>query len=512
MPLQLGPFADIKLDEALLAALLHEHRARTLPALARFWRHYRNERLDCPGAAPLAPAHASHSPSARPPLAQEVGLPPRLRPHPADPLTDDRARRRPDIVIENDIAWRIHAMVDFMFGRPISFVSTAPDESRRAEIAQILDAVFEASGGAALLQDMALLGAVYGHIDLLLRADTLFDRAASPRNTTTSTSPLARTLDFAHTLRIELIEPPRAVPLLNPDDYRRLDAMIIAFEKTQSAVQPRSFARRLLSPGAPAQRATAEVIEIISASHAQRYEHGRLVADAPNRLGALPVIHIQNISQPFRHAGLSEVEPLIPLQDELNTRLTDRAHRVTMQSFRMYLVKGMGLGDSGSGRVAVGPGQVWLTDNTDASIDSFGGDGASPGETAHIEEIRQAMDKTSSVTPVAAGVIRARIGQLSSENALRVTMLGMLAKTARKQVSYGRGLAQLSELILRALDIAGVYRTSPAERKVRIAWPEPLPLRESERLESAAAKRDLGIPHDRVLTELGYGAGDEGVS
>ena len=42
-----------------------------------------------------------------------------------------------------------------------------------------------------------------------------------------------------------------------------------------------------------------------------------------------------------RFEGLSDVEPLISLQDELNTRLCDRANRVTMQSFRMWLGKGI---------------------------------------------------------------------------------------------------------------------------------------------------------------------------
>ncbi len=39
---------------------------------------------------------------------------------------------------------------------------------------------------------------------------------------------------------------------------------------------------------------------------------------------------------PLSYEGLSDVEPLIPLQDELNTRLSDRANRVTYQAFNMF--------------------------------------------------------------------------------------------------------------------------------------------------------------------------------
>src|SRR5690606_944669 len=103
----------------------------------------------------------------------------------------------------------------------------------------------------------------------------------------------------------------------------------------------------------------------------------------------LPVVHIQNIAQPFRYEGLGEVEPLIPLQDELNTRLSDRASRVTLQSFKMYLAKGL----DGFERAAVGPGQIWSTDNPDAQITAFGGDADSPSERDHIGEVREALDK-----------------------------------------------------------------------------------------------------------------------
>lgn len=148
---------------------------------------------------------------------------------------------------------------------------------------------------------------------------------------------------------------------------------------------------------------------------------------------------------------------------------------------------------------------MWQTDNPDASIDEFGGDSDSPSETAHIDEIRQAMDKTSGVTPVAAGILRNRIGNLSSGNALRVTLMGLLAKTQRKRVTYGRGIEQLCELVLHTLDVTGVIRTTPEERRVKLHWPSPLPENELEQLQIAQMKSDLGVPQATVLAELGYG-------
>ncbi len=486
MPFTLGPFADLGLDAALLRLLLEEHATSTRPRLERFWRYYRN------------PARWPGGPEAgRARLAQEAGLPARLTR--SRPEADDRDTRR-EIVIENDIAWRIQSMVDFMFGRPVQIVSTAADPALRAVIEQTLDAAWEASGGISLLQDMALLGHVYGHADLILRQPAHFSSA----------DPVQA---VAESLRIEVVEPTRGLPLLSASDWRHIDAFIIHFARPVNRAHHPSAVLRLLQPGLEPTRARSTLTEVISARWRQVYEQSgaepRLIESTPNTLtpGAIPVVHIQNMSQPFRYEGQGEVEPLIPLQDELNTRLSDRASRVTLQSFKMYLAKGL----SGFEKGPVGPGQIWSTDNPDAEIQAFGGDAASPSEDSHIEQVREALDKTSAIPPLASGVVRARIGNLSSANALRITLMGTLAKTARKRITYGRGIAEMSRLILHALDHAAILRTDPRDRNIRLVWADPIPEDTRDRVADARAKQDLGVPPERILAELGYGPSDPGV-
>jgi hypothetical protein len=498
MPFHLDAFSDIGLDPALLGLLIAGHAESTLPRFERFWTYYRNPA--CQRSASGDPLSGFRG-AGRPRLAQESGLPPRITGSSRNPASDDRARA--EIVIENDIAWRVQTMVDFMFGRPVQIVSTAADPAVRLEIERTLDAAWEASGGIALMQDMALLGHVYGHVDLALRsAGPLL--AADPAEAA------------AESLRIEAIEPTRGIAMLASTDYRRIDAYIIHFARAMNRAERPSAVKRLLHPGLEPARARSTITEIQSARWRQVYEEAsdgrreaRLIESGPNTLtpGAIPIVHIQNISQPFRYEGQGEVEPLIPLQDELNTRLSDRASRVTLQSFKMYLAKGL----TGFEKGPVGPGQIWSTDNPDASIQAFGGDAASPSEDAHIEQVREAMDKASAIPPLASGVVRARIGNLSSANALRITLMGTLAKTARKRVTYGRGIAEMSRLILHALDHAGVLRTEPRDRGIRLVWADPIPEDIRDLAAGARAKQELGVPPDRLLAELGYGPSDAGV-
>ena len=470
------------LTPQLLDALLEEHRRHAQLRLQRLWRYYRNDTVGQTVTADNA---------LRRTLAQEVGLPPRLQPNPNADTANPRER-----VVENDIAWRIHAMVDFMFGKPVTIQSLAPDPHRADKLERFLRAVFHHNGGIRFLQDLALLGSIYGYVDILARYEPFPHPDAGP----------------AGHVALDLIEAPRAVPLLDPDDYRRLDAYILHYTRTTHELTTPGFIQRVRSrvlpntTDAPTQRRQqARTLlwtpQRFQAFTAQPDGSGRsLEADEPNTLARIPVVHIQNLPQPFAYAGLSEVEPLIPLQDELNTRLSDRANRVTLQSFKMYLGKGI----EHFNERPVAPGQMWSTDNPDATIDEFGGDAATPSEDAHIIEVREAMDKTSAVTPVVAGVIRDKIGNLTSENALRVVLMGLLARTEKKRVTYGEGIERLCELVLQLADHHDLLPNTPEERRVRLDWPNPMPLSQREQLDNARIKLDIGVPQSQVLAELGY--------
>jgi hypothetical protein len=468
--------------------LLTEHQRERIPRFERLWQYYRNEL----GSA--KPGQASPDP------AQAQGLPARLRGQAASPLNGQPSR---ELVVENDIAWRIHTLVDFMVGQAPAIQSQAADAGRARQIERFLHAAFDQAGGISFFQDLALLGAVYGFVDVLVRVDE--PTGPPPRGEASDPAALARRL------RLEPIEAPRAVPALSSADYRQLDAYLIhCREQTPTPARQRLLQRvreRVLgsrsSPWQLRQRTevfTADQHELYRSDAGGSDQKPQLVSRAPNRLGRIPVVHIQNLPQPFFYEGLSEVEPLIPLQDELNTRLSDRANRVTFQSFKMYLGKGI----DGFTERPVGPGQMWSTDNPEASIQEFGGDGQSPSEDAHIQEIREALDKTSAVPPVAAGLVRDKVGNLTSENALRVTLMGLLARTEKKRVTYGQGIERLCELMLHAANVHGIFPNRPAERAVRLDWPDPLPESETAQLQNARRKLDLGVPRKQVLTELGY--------
>jgi hypothetical protein len=447
--------------------------------------------------------------------AQEAGLPARItglvynNGSVESGSHDLRDIARKEVVIENDISWRVNAIVDFLFGKPVEFISMAPGERKSAEITSIIKALFSANGSIGFLQDLAVLGSIYGFVDCLIRpGEHLTQRLTfNPSNTSNrgagQVSSLDDALQLASTIDIELIEAPRVLPVLDENDYRKINYYIQHFyQKKNSLTEDKTtFLSRLLNSASIQKEKSAAITEIISPTAWQRYEDGIITAQDINPLGFIPVVHIQNIAQPYYYEGISDVEPLIALQDELNTRLSDRASRITFQSFKMYLGKGI----EGFEDKPVSPGRMWYTDNPEASIEEFGGDAAAPSEDLHISEIREALDKTSGVTPIVAGLLKGRLGNLTSAVALRITMMGMLSRNQRKQFTYGQGLKKICSMVLEILDKAGVYPTSPDQRNVEIIFGNPLPEDNTEKLTQAKMKLELGVPVEKVLQELGYG-------
>ena len=502
-------FGDGGLEESFVEWLIEDHWVEAGKQFGRLWEYYQNNMYDIAGAGASFGSDSSRNYV----QGQECGLPSRITGvsysssggvgmgHSIEDIV------RKEVVIENDIAWRINAMVDFLFGKGVNFVSKAPDESRRREIEEIIKCVFTANGGAGFFQDMAVLGSVYGFVDCLVRSsEEVFVKMRRNGSSSTSSTPssmtLGRVLQLASTIGLDLVEAPRALPVLDEDDYRKINFYVQHFYQQKNSVESKnSFLTRIL-PGSVSGsvRSRCSITEVIGADEWQRYENGELVAEGENPLGVIPVVHIQNVAQPYYYEGLSDVEQLVGLQDELNTRLSDRASRITFQAFKMYLAKGI---EGGSDKT-VSPGMMWYTDNPEASVEQFGGDSSTPSEDMHISEIREAMDKVSGVTPVVTGVLKNKLGNLTSGVALKMTYMGMLSKTGRKQHTYGQGLKQIVRLVLEMLDRSGVYKTDEVEREVEVVFPNPLPEDAMEQLQEAQIKKELGVSKEQILSELGY--------
>ncbi len=538
MELDLAGLGETGLTAEAVTGRLEWMREVVRPRLGRYLGYYRNASselaryLACGlGASLVVRPYRQY---------QEMGLPARItgfRHNAAGvPTVNGRVDlQRKEVVIENDIGWRVNTLVDFVAGRLQAIVSTARDERVRGKVTRWVKELLASAGGVGLLQEIALQGAIYGSAWLRIepteellgrlngkagggdgelgdgvRGDGGQGEAGGAKSAASDAEAWAEASEGGLTrwVRVKVIETPRLCPLVAGE---KCVAAAVLREDEGSGVEGAAksglmerVSRFFRGDGLSATKSVPPSFDLFGAEHWQRYVRGELAEEGRHGLGCVPFVRYENQRDPAGEmggVGLGEVEPLMALQDELNTRLSDRAYRVTMTSFQMYLGKGI---ENFTER-PVGPGQMWATDNPEASITAFGDDGVMPSEDAHIGEIRDGLDKVSGVSPVAAGLIRGKLGNLTSAVALRITLIALLARTERKRSGLAETLSTLVEKVLEILDRAGVMKTGVEDRGIDINWPTPLPENEMDRLSQAEMKLGLGIPREVVLGELGYG-------
>ncbi|MGN6367967.1 MAG: phage portal protein [Phycisphaerae bacterium] len=570
--LSLGTFGDAALSGEDVLARLAWLREVVRPRLERFLGYYRNPTSELAAALPGAGGAGGASFAVRPfRQFQELGLPARITGFrrsaegTAVPTGAIDVHRK-EVVIENDIGWRVNTLVDFAAGRMPAVTSTARDAQVRERLTRVIGKILEAAGGVQLLQELVLQGAICGSawvhfrptgellrrlamraaagielqngLDAASAGEELLaeeggegdgggqvEESVDPDSASIGSAAAAgeESLDVARWLHFEVIDAGRLCPLPFVGDsacaergpaYAALLRHVAGdCGAPQTGVR---FIDRLWAwlgrPMALTVNPREFSFDLFGAGHWQRYERGELLEEGPNLLGVVPFVRYENQSDPSAgtrvgalgsaaiDTGFSDVEPLIGLQDELNTRLSDRAFRVTMTSFQMYLGKGI---DEFTKR-PVGPGQMWSTDNPEATVQAFGGDASTPSEDSHINEVREALDKISGVTPIAAGVIRDKLGHLTSAIALRMTLIALLARTERKRAALTRTLSTLVQEVLMILDNAGLVASAPEDRGIDVNWPSALPESDMDHLQEAQVKLALGVPQAVVLSDLGY--------
>ena len=121
MGFDFSSFGNENLSESFVEWLVDEQSVDVGIHFGRFWDYYHNQ-MYAAGSGLSGAAGKSNESSRSYVQGQEVGLPARITGvsyasgvnASGGNATDDIQRK--EVVIENDITWRINAMVDFLFG------------------------------------------------------------------------------------------------------------------------------------------------------------------------------------------------------------------------------------------------------------------------------------------------------------------------------------------------------------------------------------------------------------
>lgn len=135
-------FDDEDLSEAFVEWLVEERWVDINTHFGRLWEYYQNQMYEV-GTAIGIDGKINES-SRNYVQGQEYGLPARITGvmySGGSGILGGRAVRdirRKEVVIENDISWRINAIVDFLFGKGVDFISKALRQGNAEKLRRFL--------------------------------------------------------------------------------------------------------------------------------------------------------------------------------------------------------------------------------------------------------------------------------------------------------------------------------------------------------------------------------------
>ncbi len=209
-----------------------------------------------------------------------------------------------------------------------------------------------------------------------------------------------------------------------------------------------------------------------------------------NPYGFIPFVHIPNARPANEFWGISDLKDVMPLNRELNERMSDVADVIRFHSDPPVVFKGVREHSS----LAVGPGTVWDLPEG-AEVELLEWRGQAPAVQEHIERVMRALHDVAETPKTAFG----DSGRLLSGVALETEMQPLIQKTLRKRIWWSAGLRRRNRYILRIAELQGIGSFAPY--RSRIIWPPLLPADNESEVRNNVALVSAGLRSRRTAMD-----------
>jgi hypothetical protein len=274
-------------------------------------------------------------------------------------------------------------------------------------------------------------------------------------------------------LRVLNIDPSNVFPSYAGDDPEELLSLSVA-----STLSPAEAATRY---GAQASR-NAELLETWTPTSYRLELSGEVLSDAPNPYGFIPFIHVANLAPPGSVWGQSDLEDVIPLNRELDLRMSDQADVIRYHADPPVIFTGV----EEHSALPVGPGTVWDVPR-DAKVSLLEWTGQTPAVDAHLARVMTALHDLSESPRTTFG----ETSQAFSGVALEAQSQPIVQRTLRKRIVWEPALERIAEYLLRLAEQFGLQpdrRTTFFPYLAEVIWAPMLPIDDA-----AQANRELAL-------------------
>jgi len=223
------------------------------------------------------------------------------------------------------------------------------------------------------------------------------------------------------------------------------------------------------------------------------------LAEVPNRLGAVPVIPLENKPGVLGTAH-SDLEPAIPLQNAVNKLCTDLIVTSEYGAFPQRVVTGVEVPkDPETGQpllaaeMKAAMSRLWTFKAPDAAVTSL--PAADLGN--FVTAIEMFVTHLAAQTRTPPHYLLAKLVNMSGD-ALSVAEAGLVSKCRSKTLFFSDSW---EEAIALALTAAG---TEVETADCEAIWANPERVAQGQLVDAAVKKKTLGVPLPVIWLELGY--------
>lgn len=267
-------------------------------------------------------------------------------------------------------------------------------------------------------------------------------------------------------------------------------------------------------------RTVMTYVEVLTDELIQEYVNDQLIAERPNPLGKIPVVHIRNLPVASSPWGLADVTDIISLNREYNEKMVEVSDILNYHVAPVTVLIG-----AKASSLEKGARKMWAIPNEKAHVMNLEARADLPGALAYIELLKRNMHELTGVPEGALGQMQPASN--TSGVALAMMYQPLMRRWHRKAAQYGKGLQQVNELIMRTVALkqpellvwnpalhggvpdADQYTfldpADPMTYRTEVHWPSPLPMDVLAKLNELGVKMSMGLESKvGALRDLGH--------
>jgi hypothetical protein len=256
--------------------------------------------------------------------------------------------------------------------------------------------------------------------------------------------------------------------------------------------------------------------EILTDDSIEQYINDELIDQYPNPIGTIPIVHIPNVTISSSPWGQSDIWDIIPLNRELNEKMTEVSDIVNYHAAPVTIITG-----AKTSQLERGAKKVWAGLPKDSKVYNLESRGEMGGALEFIQFIKRAMHEITGVPETALGQTQPISN--TSGVALAIQYQPMMNRYLMKKVHFSKGLERVNELIIRTQAVHEPWTLQwdpgqaampesdqatqldprdPNTYKTVCVWPDPLPVDELIKLNEIQAKMAMGLESKRGALRL----------